>query len=281
MFGNCGCPGRHRTEKELDKEKRMGNGSPRLHGHLRAFALPFAIVAGLVGAPAAYADLTSVVPPTDAVAPVAATVVETVQQAVTAAPVDVPETIDQTAAPARGTASSLEQSLPPAVTHVRETVEPVISSVSHIVVKPVQMLTFSSSTPTAKRTHARPSAPTRPQRHAPSSVRAFAPQSHITHIASPARVTGWTQVPRADAARMPQLSDVLAFRLNARPTTRGGIDLSAGGSASGVAAGIVLLLLALAAELGACCAPSRFRRLRPSLGALRPTPLLLHLERPD
>jgi hypothetical protein len=243
----------------------------------------------LIGAPAAYAagDLTSAEPAAavpaapDAVASAVATtaaVVEEATQPATAAPaVQAATTVAaETVAHARSKAA---ESVAATVERAREAAEPVLSTVSRVApLTAVRPHMGSALTSTPRRAHVRVVAPTHAHHPAPLHVRALVPRhSAGGAIGSSSRVT----VSRSSVARTPQLRSGLSVGSSPWPASRGGIDLSMGGAASGGISGVGLLLLAVAAALLLWMLAAHGARVRLNLDALRPTPLILHLERPD
>jgi hypothetical protein len=255
----------------------MGNGSPRLLRHLlvRASAC---VVAMLWFAPPAFGD-----------AGLPSTAGAVVPEPVTAS-VSVPSAADVAAVvptPATTAPAAVAAPSKPAIAVPTPQI-PVEKAVSTVLATPVAKASSLDRQPVAG--HPTPQ-PERPRRAAgsrkptlPSRHPTTTPQSAAGGIAAAARVAT-VFGPDARAIHPTRLVEP-----GVRPDGTGRAPLpqppaplpitsGAGGGAS--SGGIALLLFALAAEGAILAVPSLRRRIVGALGALRPYPYLLRLERPD
>jgi hypothetical protein len=253
----------------------MGNGSPRLLRHLLV-RTSACVLAMLVFAPPASADagLVSVATPEPAIQSVGVQLQSAVPAAA-AIPTPV-STIGRAATPASTPRIPMESAAPRALATSVARTSSVDRQPSSVDRQPVS----GRSTPQQRpgRDAAAVSA------DSPSRHRTTTPQSAAGGIAATARVA---TVPTPDARAIhltrhvqPGDGPERAGRapLPQPPAPLPSMDGAAGGASS---AAIALLLFALAAEAAAFVPPGVRRRIASAVGAPRPYPYLLRLERPD
>jgi hypothetical protein len=267
----------------------MGNGSPRLRKRFAICALPLFVAAGSIGAPAAFADAIA---PVDGLTQTVSAVADSLPaEATSVAPAEaatgVPDAATSVvaAAPAEALRAVAAKTPHPIARAARKvsslralaerTVAPVLAATSRL----AQMQT-------AVETPVVPSRSVTPTTRARAAV---APMHHtkprplarlLQTVRGAARQN--TKISRSSVVHVPLSGEGSAVRAGASsPPPDRVTDLTMGGAASGEALSAgVLLLIAVAA---AFWRPLRThgRRVAAVVGALRPTPLLLQLERPD
>jgi hypothetical protein len=273
--------GEKEREQLSEGEKRMGIGSPRLRSKLGACALPLFAAAGLIGAPAAYGggvgpvDATAPVAPASTASSAPASAVTDPVAATIVAP-SVTNTADNAAQPAVSTVGHAADTGMRAVTNTRTQARATVRQLAQLHPAP-------QSPPAA------PPPFTSRSKEIPGVFR----HAHTTH-ASAAQRRGvqslpgsWTPGWRSAVSGSRSTGTPTGSRHSALPklapfTPADWLSgLNSGGSASSASSAGGLLLLAIVVFALTCVPADAGRRVLLFVRALRPSPPLLRLERPD
>lgn len=261
----------------------MGIGSPRLRRKVRACALPLFAAAGLIGTPAAYAggvgsvDASAPVVPAPPASAAPASAVTDPIVATIVAPSSVTNVVDNATPPAVSTVGHAADTGVHAVADTRTQAQATVRQVAQLHPAP----------------QSPPAAPP-PLTSRPKEISGVSRHAHTTHVsAAPRRgavqslpgswtpgwrsaVSGTRSTETPTDSRRSALPRLAPFSAADWPS-----GLSSGGSASSAASAGGLLLLAILVFALTCVPADAGRRVLLLVRALRPTPPLLRLERPD
>ena len=259
----------------------MGIGSPRLRRRLRACALPLFAAAGLIGAPAAYAGGVG---PVDASVPVApaptaslapASAVTDPVAATIVAPSSVINVVDNAARPAVSTVGHAADTAMRAVANTRTQAQATVRQLAQL--HPAPQSPPAAPPPLTSRSKEIPGV----FRHAHTTHVSAAPRRGVQSLPG-SWTPGWrsavsgsrsTGTPTGSRPALPRLAP---FSAADWPS-----GLNSGGSASSASSAGGVLLLAILVFALTCVPADAGRRVLLLVRALRPTPPLLRLERPD
>ena len=260
----------------------MGIGSPRLRRRLRVCALPLFAAAGLIGAPAAYAggvgsvDASApVVPaPTASVAPASA--VTDPVAATIVAPSSVTNVADNAAGPAVSTVGHAADTGMRAVANTRTQAQATVRQLAQL--HPEPQSPPAAPPPLTSRSKEIPGV----FRHAHTTHASVAPRRGVQSLPGSwtpgwrSAVSGSRSTGTPTGSRHSALPKLAPFSAADWPS-----GLNSGGSASSASSAGGLLLLAIVVFALTCVPADAGRRVLLLVRALRPTPPLLRLERPD